>query len=76
MSDGLDTGEPDLLYEELHKIKRRIKKLIWLNPLKGMTNYEPLARGMHAALPLLDVFISAHNLDSLLNLESTLKHAF
>jgi uncharacterized protein len=72
LSDGLDTGEPELLANELHKIKRRTRKLIWLNPLKGMVGYQPLARGMSAALPEIDVFRSAHNLESILELENYL----
>jgi uncharacterized protein with von Willebrand factor type A (vWA) domain len=39
--------------------------VIWLNPLKGDEAYEPLARGMHAALPYVDVFAAGHNLASL-----------
>jgi uncharacterized protein with von Willebrand factor type A (vWA) domain len=70
LSDGLDTGEPELLARELEKIKLRTRRLIWLNPLKGMQGYEPLAKGMAAALPAIDVFNSAHNLDSLLELEN------
>jgi uncharacterized protein with von Willebrand factor type A (vWA) domain len=42
--------------------------LIWLNPLKGSPDYEPTTRGMQAALPHLDLFASAHNLNSLRNL--------
>lgn len=72
LSDGLDTGEPELLANELHKIRRRTRKLIWLNPLKGMAGYQPLARGMSAALPEIDVFRSAHSLDSILELENYL----
>ena len=72
LSDGLDTGAPDLLKQELKKIKLRTKKLVWLNPLKGMSGYEPIQRGMAAALPELDVFQSAHSLDSLLALEKIL----
>ncbi len=72
LSDGLDTGEPELLANELNKIKRRTRKLIWLNPLKGMDGYQPLARGMKAALPEIDVFRSAHSLDSILELEKYL----
>lgn len=72
LSDGLDTGDPALLAGELLKIKRRAKKLIWLNPLLGMNDYQPLARGIQAALPLIDVFLSAHNLESLLLLETHL----
>ena len=68
LSDGLDTGEPELLASALEQIKRRTRKLIWLNPLKGMQGYEPTARGMQAALPAIDAFHSAHNLNSLLEL--------
>jgi hypothetical protein len=46
-----------------------VRKVIWLNPLLGMEGYEPLTRGMSAALPNVDVFASAHNLESLLALE-------
>lgn len=74
LSDGLDTGEPELLAAELGNIRRRARKLIWLNPLKGMQGYEPTARGMQAALPAIDTFRSAHNLDSLLELEKYLWH--
>jgi uncharacterized protein with von Willebrand factor type A (vWA) domain len=73
MSDGLDTGEPEVLAAELGKIKRQVKKLIWLNPLLGWQDYQPLARGMQAALPYTDVFAPAHNLDSLLQLEHHLR---
>jgi len=72
LSDGLDTGEPEVLASELIKIKRRTRQLIWLNPLKGMKGYEPVQRGMSAALPQVDVFRSAHSLNSLLELEKLL----
>ena len=72
LSDGLDHGEPEELAEALSHIKMRTKKLVWLNPLKGMQGYEPIARGMHAALPFLDSFESAHNFNSLLHLENIL----
>jgi uncharacterized protein len=65
LSDGLDTGDTDMLSKELQYIQRRAKKVIWLNPLKGMKGYEPIAKGMTAALPLIHDFKSAHNLDSL-----------
>jgi uncharacterized protein with von Willebrand factor type A (vWA) domain len=68
LSDGLDTGDPDLLREELEKLKQRAARLIWLNPLLGSAEYRPLARGMSAALPLVDVFAPAHNLASLMEL--------
>ena len=74
LSDGLDTGEPGLLADELHKIHLRTNRLIWLNPLKGMERYQPIQRGMKAALPEIDLFRSAHNLQSLLELEKYLIH--
>ena len=75
MSDGLDTGDAKELETELQRIKRRTSQLIWLNPLKGMKGYQPIQRGMQAALPQLDVFQSAHNLESLLTLENIIANA-
>ncbi len=72
LSDGLDTGPPDELAAELEKISLRTRRLVWLNPLKGMQGYEPTAGGMSAALPLVDTFSAAHNLNSLLELENLL----
>jgi uncharacterized protein len=65
MSDGLDTGDASLLEEQMEKIEQRAGKVIWLNPLLGNDDYRPLARGMSAALPHVDLFASAHNLASL-----------
>lgn len=65
LSDGWDTGEPDVLAEEMLALKRRAARVIWLNPLLGNPSYEPLTRGMAAALPLVDHFAAAHNLASL-----------
>lgn len=72
LSDGWDTGEPEVLITELRTIKCRVNKLIWLNPLLGLDRYEPVTRAMSAALPYLDVFAPAHNLQSLLELEKHL----
>jgi uncharacterized protein with von Willebrand factor type A (vWA) domain len=47
------------------RLSRLAHRLIWVNPLKGSPRYEPLARGMAAALPHLDVFVAGHNLASL-----------
>ncbi len=73
LSDGWDTGEPDILANELLTIKRKAGRLIWLNPLLGNPSYEPLTRGMAAALPLVDHFAAAHNLASLRDLAGHLK---
>ena len=75
LSDGWDTGDPEMLKKELSDIKRRVRKVIWLNPLLGMDDYQPITRGMSAALPYIDVFAPAHNLESLLNLETQLRMA-
>ena len=64
-SDGLERGEPDLLREQMARLRRLVHKVVWVNPLKGSPHYEPLARGMAAALPSIDVFLPGHNLESL-----------
>jgi uncharacterized protein with von Willebrand factor type A (vWA) domain len=65
LSDGWDTGDPDLLAQEMLTLKRHAGRVIWLNPLLGDPSYEPLTRGMIAALPLVHHFAAAHNLASL-----------
>ena len=70
--DMAAVADPADLAGELQKIKMRTSKLVWLNPLKGMEGYEPLAKGMSTALPLVDTFQSAHNLNSLMELENIL----
>jgi uncharacterized protein with von Willebrand factor type A (vWA) domain len=69
VSDGYDTGEPGQLSEEMRRLRRRCRKIIWLNPLIGWRDYSPQARGMQAALPYVDLFAPAHNLASLAALE-------
>jgi uncharacterized protein with von Willebrand factor type A (vWA) domain len=72
LSDGYDTESPDLLGAALAKLKRRGCKIIWLNPLKGWDGYAPVARGMAAALPHLDLFSPANTLADLAALEPEL----
>jgi uncharacterized protein len=74
LSDGLETGDTNLLRKEMINIQRRSRKLVWLNPLKGMKGYEPIASGMQSAMPSIDHFISAHNLESLMELENILEN--
>jgi hypothetical protein len=64
-SDGLEIGDPQLLEAQMARLSRLAYRIIWLNPLKEDPSYEPLARGMRAALPYVDVFASGHNLASL-----------
>ncbi|WP_292290376.1 VWA domain-containing protein [Marivita sp.] len=72
LSDGYDTDTPDLIGEALAALKKRGCKIIWLNPLKGWDGYEPVARGMAAALPHLDLFYPANRLADLAALETEL----
>jgi hypothetical protein len=65
ISDGWDRGEVDLLRREMARLQRSCHRLIWLNPLLGSPEYEPLTRGMQAALPYVDDFLPVHNLASL-----------
>jgi uncharacterized protein with von Willebrand factor type A (vWA) domain len=65
ISDGWDCGEPDLLRREMRRLRRSCYRLIWLNPLLGSPEYQPLTRGMRAALPFVDDFLPVHNLASL-----------
>jgi uncharacterized protein len=73
ISDGWDRGDVSLLEREMQDLKRRCKKIIWLNPLLASENYEPLCKGMQAALPYLDLFLSVHNVHSLIALGRTLQ---
>jgi uncharacterized protein with von Willebrand factor type A (vWA) domain len=65
ISDGWDRGEPELLSREMSRLQRSCHRLIWLNPLLGSPNYQPLTQGMQAALPYVDDFLPVHNLNSL-----------
>jgi hypothetical protein len=65
MSDGWDTGDIALLEQEMSNLSRRAKSIVWINPLKGSPDYEPLALGMAAARPFCDHFITGHSINSL-----------
>lgn len=71
-SDGLERGDPQVLAGAMRRINRLAHRLVWVNPLKGSPQYQPLARGMAAALPHVDVFLPGHNLASLEALGSIL----
>jgi uncharacterized protein with von Willebrand factor type A (vWA) domain len=65
ISDGWDRGNPRLLAVEMERLQRASYRLIWLNPLLGAENYQPLTQGIQAALPYVDDFLPVHNLESL-----------
>ncbi len=73
LSDGWETGKPEALAEELGRIKRRVRRLVWLNPLMGTPGYEPLTVGLQAARPHVDVFASAMDLEHLKRLPRVLR---
>ena len=65
LSDGWDRGNAPRMRMEIARLRRRAYKLIWLNPLLGNADYQPLCRGVRTALPYIDYFLPAHNLASL-----------
>jgi len=65
LSDGWDRGDPALLADEMARLSRSSHSLVWLNPLKAHPDYEPLTRGMRAALPHVDHFLAGNSLASL-----------
>ena len=65
LSDGWDRGDVNVLAEQMQRLKRLAYRVIWVNPLKSAPGYKPLAAGMAAALPHVDVFLSGHNFESL-----------
>jgi uncharacterized protein with von Willebrand factor type A (vWA) domain len=70
ITDGWDRGEPDMLAHEMARLQRSTHRLIWLNPLLGVPEYEPLTRGAQAMLPHIDDFLPLRNLA---NLEMVMK---
>ena len=62
LSDGWDRGDPAVMTEQMARLSRVAHRVVWVNPLKASPGYEPLARGMAAALPYVDEFVEGHNL--------------
>ncbi|MBI4498680.1 MAG: VWA domain-containing protein [Chloroflexi bacterium] len=72
ISDGWDRGDTRVLDQAMRTIKKRAFKVIWMNPLAGSPKYQPICAGMKTAMPYVDFFLPAHNLDSLIRLGKTL----
>lgn len=68
LSDGWDRGDPEQLAEELARLQRVTHRLVWVNPLKASPGYQPLARGMAAALPHVDEFVEGHSVAAMASL--------
>jgi uncharacterized protein len=75
LSDGWDRGDVEVLGEQMQRLARLAHKVIWVNPLKSAPGYKPLAAGMAAALPHVDVFLSGHNFESLEELAGAIADA-
>jgi uncharacterized protein with von Willebrand factor type A (vWA) domain len=73
LSDGWDRGDPDALAQEMARLHRCARRVVWLNPLKAHPDYEPLTRGMQAALPHVDDFLAGNSLASLEQLAALLE---
>ena len=73
LSDGWDRGEPQELADEMARLARCAHRLVWLNPLKAHEGYEPLTRGMQAALPYVDHFLAGNSIASLEELADLLE---
>ncbi len=73
LSDGWDRGDPEQLGAEMARLRRSSHRLIWLNPLKAQPGYEPLTRGMQAALPHVDRFLAGESIASLEELAGILE---
>jgi uncharacterized protein with von Willebrand factor type A (vWA) domain len=72
VSDGWERDDPGLVAREMAKLARAAYAVVWVNPLKGNPEYQPLAGGMRAALPFVDRFLPGHNLRSLEELATVL----
>lgn len=64
-SDGYDTGDPQQLSDALAQLRRRARRIVWLNPLAARPGYAPVSQGMRAALPHLDLLAPGADLASL-----------
>jgi hypothetical protein len=72
LSDGCERGDAELAGREMERLARQAFAVVWVNPLKGHAEYEPLAGGMRAALPFVDRFLSGHDVASLQSLGNVL----
>ena len=73
LSDGWETGDPEILARELRRIRRRVRSIVWLNPLLGSKDYRPLTRGLEAAKPYVDHFLPASDIGHLKRLPQLLR---
>ncbi len=75
VSDGCERDDPTLVGREMAQLARSTRRIVWINPRKSDPAYEPLVRGMAAALPSIDAFLPGHNLRSLDAVAEAVRHA-
>jgi uncharacterized protein with von Willebrand factor type A (vWA) domain len=73
LSDGWDRGDPDVLAAEMARLRRAAHRVVWLNPLAASPTYQPLTRGMQAALPHTDHLLAGNSIASLEELATILE---
>jgi uncharacterized protein with von Willebrand factor type A (vWA) domain len=73
LSDGWEAGDPERLELEMRRLRRRVRSVVWLNPLLGTRDYQPLTRGLQAAMPYIDRFASARDIAHLKRLPALLR---
>ncbi|MBO0775321.1 MAG: VWA domain-containing protein [Actinobacteria bacterium] len=74
ISDGWDTGDPEVLRQEMERLSRVAHRIVWVNPRTASAEYQPLAGGMAAAWPYCDTVVSAHTVHALEELTDALAH--
>lgn len=75
VSDGWETDDPAILGQAMQRLSRLAHHIIWVNPRKAATSYEPLVGGMAAALPFVDTFVSGHSLRALQEVMDAIRNA-
>lgn len=73
LSDGLDTGEPEVLERALRDLKARAGRVVWLSPLAALPGYQPVQRAIRAALPHIDALLPAGGMEDLQRLGRRLR---
>ncbi len=74
ISDGWDTGDPEVLRREMERLSRVAHRIVWVNPRTASAEYQPLVGGMAAAWPYCDAVVSAHTVHALEELAEALAH--
>jgi uncharacterized protein with von Willebrand factor type A (vWA) domain len=74
-SDGWERGGTELLAEQMARLRRLAHAVVWVNPHKGRSGYEPLTGGMVAALPSVDHFVSGHSMVAFEELTGVIQRA-